>query len=59
MNLSCSIYLCDGLNLFNLKALVRTDTELNAIAAAAIIGFNRGPPKIYSKPAAMGMPAVL
>jgi hypothetical protein len=34
-----------GLNLFNLKALVNTDTELRDMAAAAKIGFNFGPPK--------------
>ena len=35
-----------ALNLFNLKALSNTDTELKLMAAPAIIGFNNGPPKI-------------
>lgn len=48
-----------GLKFFNLNALLTTDTELKDIAAAAIIGFSLGPPKAYSKPAAMGMPIVL
>lgn len=47
------------LNLFSLSALVKTDIELNAIAPAAIIGFSRGPPKMYNNPAAIGIPAVL
>ena len=41
------------------KALVTTDTELIAIAPPAIIGFNVGPPKIKSKPAATGIPITL
>jgi hypothetical protein len=43
----------------SLRALVTTDTELKAIAAAAMIGFRSGPPKRYNKPAATGIPAVL
>ena len=36
-----------------------TDTELNVIAAAAIIGFNRMPNAGYSTPAASGIPSAL
>ena len=34
------------LNFFSLNAFKSTDTELKLMAAAAIIGFNNGPPKI-------------
>ena len=34
------------LNFFSLNAFANTDTELRLIAAAAIIGLSRGPPKI-------------
>ena len=40
-------------------ALVTTDSDEAAIAAAAIIGESRIPVNGYSSPAAMGMPAVL
>ena len=43
----------------SLSALARTDTELRDIAAAANIGFNKGPPNIYNTPAAIGIPATL
>jgi len=48
-----------GLNLFNLKAFNTTETELKLIAAAAIIGFNNGPPNRCRMPIATGMPKVL
>jgi len=41
-----TIYLVTGLNPFNLIAFNNTETELKLIAAAAIIGFNNGPPKM-------------
>ena len=41
---------------FNLKLLLTTLTELNAIAAPAIIGFNKNPLKEYKIPAAKGIP---
>src|SRR5699024_74054 len=34
----------EGLNLLSLAAFKTTDTELKLIAAAANIGFNKGPP---------------
>jgi hypothetical protein len=40
-------------------ALVTTDSEEAAMAAAAIIGDSTSPANGYSSPAAMGMPAVL
>ena len=46
------LYLFNGLNLFKLKEFVTTDTELNAIAPPAIIGFSN--PR-----AAIGMPTML
>ena len=36
-----------------------TLTDENAIAAPAIMGFNRNPVRGYNKPAAIGMPAAL
>lgn len=42
-----------------INELETTDTDENAIAAAAIIGFNKNPVKGYNKPAANGMPAIL
>ena len=56
---SFSFYPCRGRNRFSRNALVRTDTELNAMAPAAIIGFKRGPPNRYNNPAAIGIPAEL
>ena len=44
---------------FNLRLFETTLTLLIAIAAPAIIGFNRKPVKGYSTPAAMGMPIML
>ena len=41
------------------KLLETTDTDENAIAAPAIIGFKRKPKKGYKIPAAIGMPAAL
>ena len=41
------------------KELLTTETELRAIAAAAIIGFNKNPKKGYNIPAAIGIPAQL
>lgn len=38
------------------KLLVITDTELKAIAAAAIIGFSKKPQQGYNTPAAKGIP---
>ena len=40
-------------------ALVTTDSELAAIAAAAIMGFSGTPKNGYSTPAAIGMPIAL
>lgn len=40
---------------FKRRLLSTTDTELNAIAPLAIIGFNKGPPNTHSNPAANGM----
>ena len=47
------------LNLFNLKALVTTETELNPIASPANIGFNKWPVNKYNKPPAIGIPQLL
>ena len=47
------------LNLFNLNALLTTDTELNPIASPAIIGFSKCPVNRYSKPPAIGIPQLL
>ncbi len=44
---------------FNRKLLLTTLTLLNAMAAPAIIGFNKNPLKGYSSPAAMGIPIML
>lgn len=52
-------YYLYALKFFNLNALLTTDTELKLIAAAAIIGFNKGPPNKYKIPAATGIPIVL
>ena len=41
---------------FNLKLLLTTETELNAIAAPAIMGSNKNPLTGYNKPAAIGIP---
>lgn len=41
---------------FNLKLLLTTLTELSAIAAPAIIGFNKNPLKGNKIPAASGIP---
>jgi hypothetical protein len=43
----------------SLRLLVTTETELNAIAAPAIIGFNKKPLNGYKIPAAIGMPIKL
>jgi len=45
--------------LFNLRLLLITDTELNAMAAPAIIGLNMNPVNGYNKPAATGMAVTL
>ena len=42
-----------------LKLFPTTETELKAIAAAAIIGFNKKPQQGYNIPAAKGMPIKL
>lgn len=44
---------------FNLKLLLTTETELKAIAAPAIIGFNMNPQMGYKIPAAIGIPIKL
>ena len=44
---------------FSRSALDTTVTELRLIAAAAIIGESVGPPKIFSTPAAIGIPITL
>ena len=41
------------------SALVMTDTELNVMAAAAIIGLSRMPKNGYRRPAAIGTPITL
>ena len=41
------------------NALAMTETELNAIAALAIIGDKSNPSTGYSTPAAIGMPMLL
>lgn len=43
----------------NLSAFVMTETELNDIAAAAIIGLNNSPVNGYRMPAAKGTPSAL
>ena len=43
----------------NLSALPITDTELNVIAALAIIGLSRSPATGYKAPAAIGTPTTL
>ena len=53
LHVFCIVYIVYiGLNLFKLKEFVTTDTELNAIAPPAIIGFSN--PR-----AAIGMPIML
>ena len=44
---------------FNRRALPMTDTELNVMAALAIIGLSNRPKKGYSTPAAIGTPRTL
>jgi hypothetical protein len=44
--LNCSLSIDYALKFLSLSAFVNTDTELKLIAAAAIIGFNNGPPNI-------------
>ena len=39
--------------------MLTTETELNAIAAEANMGLSNGPPKMYSTPAATGIPVIL
>lgn len=46
-----------GPNLRSRTALAITDTELNDMAATAIIGLNSMPVKGYGTPAATGTPA--
>ena len=41
------------------SAFAITETELNVIAALAIIGLNRSPKNGYKTPAAMGTPRTL
>src|ERR1035437_6461394 len=43
----------------SLRELATTDTELNDMAADAIIGLCMGPPRINRTPAAIGMPMIL
>ena len=49
----------EGLNPFRRNAFNTTDTELKLIAAPAMIGFNKGPPKTCRIPIATGMPRTL
>jgi hypothetical protein len=44
---------------FSLRLLLTTLTELNAIAAPAIMGSNKNPFTGYSTPAAIGIPITL
>ena len=55
------IGLYNSYNFFHLilKLLVTTDTELKAIAAAAIIGLSKKPLIPYNTPAAKGIPIIL
>lgn len=55
------IGLYNSYNFFHLilKLLVTTDTELKAIAAAAIIGLSKKPLIQYNTPAAKGIPIIL
>ena len=48
-----------GLNRFSSSEFDTTDTELNAMAAAAMIGFRLMPNQGMRMPAAMGMPITL
>lgn len=52
-------YARDGLNRLSLNAFARTETELRLIAAPAIIGLNKGPPKMWKMPIANGIPNTL
>ena len=52
-------YFDEGINLFNNKELLTTETELKAIASAAYTGFNKIPKVGYSTPAAIGIPKQL
>ena len=54
-----TIYSILALYLFINNEFKTTETELNAIAAAAIIGFNKKPKSGYKIPAAIGIAAVL
>jgi hypothetical protein len=45
--------------LFNRRLLLRTETELNAIAMLEIIGERSIPKNGYKTPAATGMPIIL
>jgi hypothetical protein len=55
-----SFHCCDySDNVRNRKAFPITDTELNVIAAAAIIGLSKMPKTGYSTPAAIGTPRAL
>ena len=55
----CNASLFYSFNHFNRKLFETTLTLLKAIAAPAIIGFNKKPVKGYKIPAAMGMPIML
>jgi hypothetical protein len=46
-------------NYLSLKLFKTTETELNAIAAPAIIGFSVKPINGYKTPAAIGIPMIL
>jgi|SRR5277367_4402213 len=56
---SRSFVIGHALKLRNLRLLLSTLIELNAIAALATIGFRRIPSMGYSIPAAIGMPSTL
>jgi hypothetical protein len=59
LNFLYTLFNAKAFKLFNLKEFINMDTELKAMAPAAIIGFNLGPPNRYNIPAAIGIPAVL
>jgi hypothetical protein len=52
-------WLSYNLRLLNRKALAMTETELNVIAALAIIGLSNNPVTGYKTPAATGIPMTL
>ena len=56
---NCFLLLAHSVTRRSRKLLVTTLTELNAIAALAIIGLSNSPNAGYNTPAAIGMPITL